>query len=517
MPNQHENQRAETLPVDDELSRLVQLAPVGAFVADPGDRIETANSAFCSLIGYDGADLIGTRINRIVRQIRSGTEGMNRVVRTANLPARGDASLQTAAGTMVIAEFFCRRFQDGRVLVFAADLTDRRNAEAILLEGERKRWQSQRIEALGRLAGGIAHDFNNFLAVLLLHIDILNLQLKDDDPIRERVNEIKTISNSVASTVRQLFAFGRKQPMTLAPVSLGPILTEFAESFRRESGGIEISLELDPGLGLCFVDRVQITHVLTNLALNARDAMPGGGALTIATSNIQLEPDQAPAVQPPGQYVEIRISDTGPGIDPEAEEHIFEPFFSGVESNKGAGLSLAMVYGIVKQSKGFIWMENRSGEGTTFRLQFPRLDVSAEPAGPADTETELAGLSRTVLLVDDEAAVRRITAEFLKMSGFEVLQAGSGMEAIEIAQEHQGPIHLLLTDFSMPFMDGRQVAEKITKMRPETSVLYMSGNIEQVVVEEMSTTAEKVNFICKPFSSTSLTEKVRQILGAQST
>lgn len=514
MQNQNENQGTDPAEaVGDELGRLIHLAPAPAFVVGADDRIGAANAAFCRLTGYDAAEITGIKINRIVRQVRSGTEGMNRVVRTANLAARGDASIQTAAGDVVIAEFFCRRFEDGRVLVFAADLTERIEAETIVLEGERKRWQSQRIEALGRLAGGIAHDFNNFLAVLLLHVDILNLQLKDDDPIRERVNEIKSISNSVASTVRQLFAFGRKQPMTLAPVSLGPILREFAESFQRETGRIDVVFDVDPHLGLCFVDQVQITHVLSNLASNARDAMPEGGTLTLAASNILLEPDQSPAVQPPGEYVEVRISDTGQGIEPAAEEHIFEPFFSGVETNKGAGLSLAMVYGIVKQSKGFIWIDNRPGEGTTFKLHFPRIDVSA-PAGVPAEEKKAVGITRTVLLVDDEAAVRKITAEFLKMSEFEVLQAGSGMEAIEIAQEHQGPIHLLLTDFTMPFMDGRQVAEKISKMRPETSVLYMSGNIEQVVVEELST-AEKVNFIHKPFSSTSLSDKVRQVLNAR--
>ena len=495
----------------DGLRRLIELSPLAAFIVDADDRITAANSAAGELLRFAPAELHGLKVKLVISQVESETEGLNRVVRASNLPARADAELRTSNDEIVSAEIFCSRCGDGSVLVYAADLTARQAAEQVALEAERKRWQSQRIEALGRLAGGIAHDFNNFLAVLLLHVDILNLQLKDDDPIRGRVKEIKTIANSVAGTVRQLFAFGRKQPMSLAPSRLNPVVDGFARHFNA-GAGITVKIDLADNLGMCFVDEVQISLVLQSLTENARSAMPDGGTITFRTRNVLAESSAGNRVQPPGPYVEISISDTGIGMEPGAEDYIFEPFFSTRESDKGAGLALAMVYGIVKQSKGFIWVISSAGEGTTFKIQFPRIDVSvAAEKRPAPTVP--GGDSFTVLIVDDEPAVRRITAEFLQMSDFTVLQAGSGMEAIEIAQEHPGPIHLLLTDFSMPLMDGRQVAAQITKMRPEAAVLYMSGNIEQVAVEEQ-TTSESVNFIYKPFSSAGLTEKVREVLEA---
>lgn len=497
-------QQALVAITNEDLDRVVGISPIAAFVLDENHRVTAANPPFGRIIGRQFSEVKGVDFRSLLADP------------TGQLPAQGTWELLQGDGKTVSVEAASRPLPDGGNLVFLTDNTGQKLAEASTLENERKRWQSQRIEALGRLAGGIAHDFNNFLAVLLLQIDIINLHLEPDSPIRGRVNDIKEASNSVAGTIRQLFAFGRKQPMTLAPAELNALISDFAEEFQATSAKTSIELVLEPSLGLCFVDQLQIRQVLRNLAEFAKDGMPDGGAITIQTRNLLLDADSAPSVQPPGEYIEIAISDTGAGFDATDEEFVFEPFFSTKESDKGAGLTLAMVFGTVKQSKGFIWAEANAGAGKTFRLQFPRIDVS-KPVGVNDNAASAQpGDRRTVLVVDDSESVRRVTVEFLKMFDYDVIQAGSGMEALEVAQSFNSPIHLLLTDLSMPLMDGRQVAEKIVGMHPETAVLYMSGNIEHIGDEDLINDAN-INFIGKPFSSTSLAEKVREVLRSGST
>lgn len=492
-------QQALVAVTSEDLDRIVGISPIAAFVLDENHRVTTANPPFGRVIGRPLSEVKGVNFRNLIADP------------AGQLPAHGTWELLHGDGKTVSLEAVSRLLPDGRNLVFVTDDTGRKLAEASALETERKRWQSQRIEALGRLAGGIAHDFNNFLAVLLLQLDIINLHLEAESPIRGRVNDIKEASNSVAGTVRQLFAFGRKQPMTLAPVELNALISDFAEEFRATSVNTSIELVLEPSLGLCFVDRLQIRQVLRNLAEFANEGMPGGGAINIRTRNVLLDSDSAPSVQPSGEYVEIAVSDTGTGLEPTDEEFVFEPFFSTKESDKGAGLTLAMVFGTVKQSKGFIWAEANAGAGKTFRLQFPRIDVTKPETLSDDAAAAEPGDRRTVLVVDDSESVRRVTVEFLKMFDYDVIQAGSGMEALEVAQSFNGPIHVLLTDLSMPLMDGRQVAEKIVGMHPETAVLYMSGNIEHIGDEDLINDAN-INFIGKPFSSTSLAEKVREVL-----
>lgn len=487
----------------DDIDRIIELSPIAALSIDTAERITSANQKFAELLNTTPDALIGSDFNGYISMSSPA------VVDATDLPVRFDADLLRPNNETVPAEIFRRALADGGSLVFAIDLTERKKAEQAHLESEKKLWQSHRIEALGRLAGGVAHDFNNFLAVLLLHVDILNLHLDADSPIRGRVAEIKEIAGNIANTVRQLFAFGRKQPMTLAPTGLNPVIERFANNFAAPDS-IKIELDLSPNLGLCFVDQTQIVQVLQNLAGNAKEAMPGGGALRIATANVVLTADTAHKNQPPGPYIQITVADTGTGIDKSTEDHIFEPFFSPAGADKGSGLTLAMVYGIVKQSKGYIWVDSELGRGTTFQIQFPRIDLTRpEPDQPARTAEPAAG--KTVLLVDDEPAVRRITAEFLRMSGLDVLQAASGMEALEIAQAHYQPIHLLLTDLSMPLMNGRETANRITRLHPETAVLFMSGNPDHELPPN-HVPANILDFIPKPFSSTTLTTKVHAIL-----
>ncbi|MCC7307144.1 MAG: response regulator [Acidobacteria bacterium] len=479
-----------------ELDELLRLSPIASFAMDGSQVLTAANHRLCEMLGYADGEPLGMNLDRIA----AGPES----ILTSNAV---ETALLRSDGTEVVCQLFYQPMADGGKLVFAIDLTARTRAERDALESEKKRWQSDRIEALGRLAGGIAHDFNNFLAVLLLHVDILGLNLEPDSPARGRVNEIKDVANSIASTVRQLFAFGRKQPMTLAPVQLGPVIEQFANHLRSTSAGIEVEVSLENDLGLCFVDHVQVIQVLSTLSERAKESMPNGGTISITSSNITLVSGSSD-IQPSGPYVQIAMSDTGGGLEPDSAAHIFEPFFSTKETDKGKGLALAMVYGIVKQSKGYIWTESIDGEGTTFKIQFPRIDpqqpARLEKAAVHPVSTE----RKTVLLVDDESAVRRVTGEFLELAGYNVLQAGTGMEALEIAQAHFGPLDMLLTDLLMPYMDGRQLAERMTKLHPGLAILFMSGNANESDDDDKG----RPDFISKPFSMAQLTETVNKVL-----
>lgn len=493
---------------DTHLDALIEASPVAAFVVDADDRFSAVNAHFCAVLGCERSDLIGARLGKAVGAPEPGRGR----VRAFDLPHRTDLVLLRSDGVEIHAEVFRRKLAEGGSMFFAIDLTERLRAEDARLESEKKQWQSHRIEALGRLAGGVAHDFNNFLAVLLLHVDILSLNLESDDPIRGRVNEIKDVANSIALTVRQLFAFGRKQPMTPVPADMNAVIENFAGEFRQSAGNFALEIDLAGGLGVCFVDPVQILQVLRNLAEHAGTSMPERGTLKITSANVEIASESSATRQPPGAYVQLTVADNGVGMDRSAAEHVFEPFFAAGGSERGAGMKLATVYGIVKQSKGFVWVESEPGRGTTFTIQFPRIDPTERSETPSPTTIESeADPRKTVLLVDDEPAVRRITSEFLKMSGLEVLEAGNGMEALEIAQAYFEPIHLLLTDLSMPLMDGRRVAEKIGKLHPETAVLFMSGNAEHGVADA-SNTLNAEDFIGKPFSSKALTEKIADML-----
>jgi two-component system cell cycle sensor histidine kinase/response regulator CckA len=294
-------------------------------------------------------------------------------------------------------------------------------------------------------------------------------------------------------------------------VDLNPVVEEFCRNITAHIGtDIDAVLELDSTLGNCHVDRNQVVQALTFLAVNARDAMPDGGTLRIETKNIVVDPATSHKSQPGGPFIQITVSDDGVGMNPQTERHIFEPFFSTKGSEKGAGLGLATVYGIVKQSGGFIWVESQIGRGTSFKIQFPRIDVPKTTASVKNREPSVTGYE-TILLVDDDKSVRRIAAEVLRSAGYEVIEAKSGMEALEIAQANREAIHLLITDYSMPQMNGNATAEGVCKLHPETSVLFMSGSTREIA-EAGEKNGGKIQFLGKPFSSSTLTLKVRDVL-----
>ncbi|MBI3896541.1 MAG: response regulator [Acidobacteria bacterium] len=401
-----------------------------------------------------------------------------------------------------------------RELREAAGRRARKQAEEALRRTEEQLRQSQKLEAIGRLAGGIAHDFNNHLGIIIGFGELLVDALGSDDPLRKKAEMIREAGLRAASLTRQLLAFSRKQVMEPRVLDLNAVVTELNYMLRPLIGeDIELVELLSPKLGKVRVDPSQIDEIIMNLAVNARDAMPKGGKLTIETANVELDEtylDRHVTIQP-GPYVMLAVTDTGIGMDKEIQAHIFEPFFTTKEKDKGTGLGLAMVYGIVKQSGGYIWVYSEVGQGTTFKIYLPRLDV-AVPATKVDKvmPSDLTG-SETILIAEDEAMLRELACEFLASAGYTILQAGSGEQALKISECHQGPIHLLMTDAVMPRMGGSELAQRLQSQRPDIKVLFVSGYTDDAVFRNGLVTPGTA-FLQKPFTRETLLFKLREVL-----
>jgi PAS domain S-box-containing protein len=398
--------------------------------------------------------------------------------------------------------------EEGMLLSSAIrDISDRKRVEEELR-------QAQRMEGLGRLAGGIAHDFNNTLSVILGHCELLDDQILVSDPAFKDIQKINKAAQHAADLTRQLLAFGRQQVMQTKVVNLNRTIVEISNMLQRLIGeDIEVSIHQDGSLWHIKVDTTQVTQVIMNLALNARDAMPSGGKLTIETENVTLDEDYARRHSElrPGEYVLLAISDTGTGMDEATKNRIFDPFFTTKEMGKGTGLGLATVYGIVKQSGGFIWVYSELGQGTSFKIYFPRSEApkSVEPTALVSGEN-LHG-TETILVLEDNDQVREVAVVFLESFGYKVLEANEPEKALEIARTYDGQIHLLLTDVVLPKMSGRAVGEKIVKMRPETRVLFVSGYTSNVIVQK-GILEEGVSFLQKPYTREGLGIKIKAIL-----
>jgi PAS domain S-box-containing protein len=373
--------------------------------------------------------------------------------------------------------------------------------------------QAQKMEAVGRLAGGVAHDFNNLLGVILGYSGLL-LETTEDGPARKKLDEIRKAGQRAAGLTRQLLAFSRKQVLEPRVVCLNSLIADMEKMLHRLIGeDVHLETILDPALGQVRVDPGQIEQVIMNLAVNARDALPNGGKITIETSNAGL--DEVHARQHvgmrPGSYVVIAVSDNGTGMDQETQAHIFEPFFT--TKKEGTGLGLATVYGIVKQSGGNIWVYSEPAKGSAFKIYLPRLDQAAEKPQNNSEAVHLPGGTETILVVEDAEPVRAVAREFLELGGYTVLSASCGTEALEIAARRDVPIHLLLTDVIMPEMSGPQLAEKLRALRGETKVLFMSGYTDAALAQHGVLETGKL-LIMKPFSRETLTQKVREALSA---
>ena len=392
---------------------------------------------------------------------------------------------------------------------------ERARTEGVLRETEAQLRQAQKMEAVGRLASGVAHDFNNLLTVIRGYSELLLGRLGPTDPMRKDMEEVKKAADRASGLTRQLLAFSRRQFIAAKVVDLNALVANMDGMLRRLIGEdiVELCAELDPLAGAIKADPGQIEQVIMNLVVNARDAMPKGGRLTIETRNITIEkgarPDAVGVV--PGSYVLLAVRDTGHGMDAETRSHLFEPFFTTKEKGKGTGLGLSTVYGIVKQSGGNITAESAPDRGTTFRIYFPRVEQETQgAAGGVETIASAHG-RETILLVEDEPSVRGLVHETLRVHGYTVLEARHGIEALLASAKYVGPIHLLLTDVVMPQMSGPEVAEKLLIVRPGIKVLYMSGYPDHPVFDQGGVSRE-TGFLPKPFSPQVLAKKVREVL-----
>jgi two-component system, cell cycle sensor histidine kinase and response regulator CckA len=395
------------------------------------------------------------------------------------------------------------------------DISERKRAEQALRQSEAQLRQVQKMEAVGQLAGGVAHDFNNLLTVITGRTELLLLRLTADDPHRRDVELVRKTADRAASLTQQLLAFSRKQMLQPRVLDLNGVVAGMAQMLRPLIGEtIELVTSLDPVLGRVKADPAQIEQIVLNLAVNARDAMPQGGRLTIETGNVEL--DRAFVDAHPGStggpHAMLSVRDTGTGMSPEVQAHVFEPFFTTKGVGKGTGLGLATVYGIVKQHGGYIRIESAAGAGTTVRIYLARLPVVADTtvATAAADEPVIAG-SGTVLVVEDEGELRDLATEVLGLAGYSVLSAGSPSQAMEIARQHAGPIHLLLTDVVMPEMSGRDLADRLIQTRPELKILYMSGYTDDAIVHHGVLDPGTV-LLQKPFTPDRLTRMVGDLL-----
>lgn len=423
-----------------------------------------------------------------------------------------------------VIEFFSHqvRESDDELISMIADVGlkigqfgERTRAEEALRQAEAQLRQAQKMEAVGRLAGGVAHDFNNLLTVIRGYSELILGRLAPGDPARREMDEVKKAADRAAGLTSQLLAFSRRQFVAAKVLDLNALVMNMDGMLRRLLGEdvVELSADLDQKLWAIKADPGQIEQVIMNLAVNARDAMPTGGKLTIQTKNVTIGKGSRrhTVMLEPGPYVLLEVRDTGHGMSEETQTHLFEPFFTTKEKGKGTGLGLSTVYGIVKQSGGTIAIESKMGQGTVCKIFFPKVNEAVQTAPAAGGSISRATGRETILVVEDDPSVRGLVQETLRLSGYEVLVARHGIEALLTGAKHLGPIHLLLTDVAMPQMSGPEVAEKLTVVRPELKVLYMSGYPDHPVFDQGGVKRETA-FLHKPFTPNVLTQKVRDVL-----
>lgn len=482
----------------------------GIMLTDLGGEITYVNPAFLEMWGYEDTEELRQKNGALFWNQQDAQKIINLIQQKngwlAEFGARGKD--KRSLDVMVSASLITDEFHNPvGIMTSFVEITDRKRLE----EQVRK---SQKIEAMGNLAGGIAHDFNNLLTVIIGFIDMLMLNLRSDENLLKFVEGAKKSAEKAASLTQQLLAFSRKQILQPKVINIGDLITDTEKMLTRLiRENIRLSTGLAPDLGLIKGDPGQIEQVIINLAVNARDAMPEGGELQIRVRNVSLDTGMKHYSEiQPGDYVCLTVSDTGKGIDEEIQERIFEPFFTTKKMGKGTGLGLSTVYGIVKQSGGYIFVESEAEQGTTFNIYFPRLDQKKQELPEKEEDGELKPGEGTVLIVEDEEAVRNIASESLQAVGYQTIEASSGEEAINICRE-QGldSIDLIITDVVMPQMSGYELANWILSERTEAKILYMSGYVDDDIVKQ-AIFDEGRPFLQKPFSPRYLAEKVAEVL-----
>ena len=494
---------------------VVEDAPYGIYRASLSGELVLVNPALQKILGYASqTELLQVNLAQIYRN-PSDHQKVNELLlqQGSFIDVEVEWKRKDGSPITVRSSGWPIKDENGRVAfleLFAEDVTERRALE-------RQLRMAQKMEAVGRLSGGIAHDFNNLLGVIIGYSQVLKRSLKPENLLYEHAEEIEKASQRAVSLTRQLLAFSRQQVLEPVILNLNALLTDMEKMLSRLIGeDIALALALDPTLAQVKADPGQVEQVIMNLAVNARDAMPDGGQLTIQTANVNL--DAAYTHQHPGSrvgsYVMLRVTDTGTGIDPEIQAQIFEPFFTTKERDKGTGLGLATVYGVVKQSGGYIAVDSEKGKGASFSVYLPRvehavaaLDLSTVPPGKSVRGSE------TILLVEDEESLRKLAHMFLRDNGYQVLAAGDGAQALQLARQHTGPIHLLLTDVVMPGINGRVLAERLAPGQPGMKILYMSGYTDSFIAGHGVLEAGS-HLLHKPFTEETLTRKVRELLDA---
>jgi two-component system cell cycle sensor histidine kinase/response regulator CckA len=501
---------------------LLENAPFGMILIDKDGMFKYINPKFTELFGYDLKDAPHGR--EWFRKAYPDPAYRHQVIATwiddlkSSEPGEKIPRIFTVTckdGTEKIIRFITVQLESGECLESAEDITLLKRAEeekAALAEQLR---QSQRMEAIGRLAGGVAHDFNNLLTVIRGYSQLTLLELKEGDKLWGNIEEIQKATKRATELTQQLLAFSRRQIMDMKILDLNTLLQDLDKMLHRVIGeDIELVYRLAKDLGKVKIDPGQMEQVILNLAINSRDAMPGGGRLIIETKNMEIGKDftSTHIGMAPGHYVMFSVSDTGVGMTPTVRERVFEPFFTTKEKSKGTGLGLSTVYGIVKQSRGNIWVYSEPGRGTLFKIYLPRVDESLKEIEEKVETIEILRGSETILAVEDEEEVRTLVVRILREQGYTVIAAAHGEEAMRLAEEHRGNgIHLLLTDVVMPGMSGRELAEGLKLRYPGIKVLYMSGYTDDAIVHH-GVIEEGINYIQKPFTLDSLARKLREVL-----
>jgi len=500
-------------PVSENIGDLFRDAPMGMAFAEADGSITDANAALSrffastgTLSGRNFSELLeaGDRA-QVLSLIRSAAGGMTGLKAVELRGPKG------AGGEERLAELFASPTPgvSGKAVLYLVDVSEQKALET-------KFAQSQKMQAVGQLAGGVAHDFNNLLTVIIGNCEFLLMRHQAGDPSFKEINEVHQNALRAASLVSQLLAFSRKQTMQPKLLALNDAIGELAQMLRRLVGeGISLNVERGPDLWTVHADEAQLGNAIINLVVNARDAMPGGGTVTIRTANETVTQSSAlgTAVMPAGDYVRIEVTDTGIGMSKEIQSKIFDPFFTTKPVGQGTGLGLATVYGIVKQSGGFITVDSEVGRGTSFHIYLPRRKVEAGEAhvdaAPA-VARDVTGQD-TILLVEDEEAVRSFAARALRMRGYHVLEAGGGEEALEIVKAGDAKIDLIITDVVMPNMDGPTMVRHVKVLKPDLAVIFMSGYAEEAF-RRNDQNSEDIHFLPKPFGLKQLAAKVKEVL-----
>jgi len=491
---------------------LLESASQAILSVDSSGKIVLANHRAEEMFNYTRDELVGASIEMLLPESRRGAHEQHREryfgqPRVRPMGIGMELSGRKRCGIEFPVEVSLSSVQTPNgvfAIAFVTDISRRKLLEEQLVH-------AQKMEAVGRLAGGVAHDFNNMLTVIAGYNRMILDELRPDDPLRDYVEEIARAAGRAGAITKQLLVFSRRQMLEPRVISVNGIVTQIEKMLLRLLGeDIQLTLDLQEDVANIKADPNQLEQAIVNLAVNARDAMPSGGQIFLQTANVRLDETyvQTHLGVRPGDYVMIAMTDTGYGMDAETRKRIFEPFFTTKEKGKGTGLGLSSVYGMVKQSGGDIWVYSEPGKGATFKLYFPQVHAAVETnvGQPERFETPA---SATVLVVEDEQAVRELTVRMLQRLGYKVLSAASGREAIEVSNSFAGRISLLVTDVVMPEMSGRQVADAIIAARPEVKVLFLSGYTEHTAIHQGI--GAGVNFLPKPFSRESLARKLVEI------